>query len=179
MASKNSQMIFNKEDDIRNLHQLLDYDAKHFTAGEILLKRNLPAWIEKAYSIKLKSVLQRYFEIVVKHVELMEHFIAEEEIYSISLQHKIMHAFIEEANDKLAKCSDEEVRDAALLAIVQEINHFKISSYGTAAAFTKELGMDKASEIFWEAEINEKQIDDRLSQLAEHEINNRAKSPAE
>ncbi len=172
-------MNFNKEDHISNLHQLLDYDAKHFTAGEILLKRNLPGWIEKAYAIKLKSVLQRYLEIVQKHVELMEHFIAEEEIYSISLQHKIILAFIEDTNDKLAKCIDEEVRDATLLSCVQAINHFKISAYGTAAAFTKELGMEKPSDIFREVEINEKQIDDRLSQLAEHEINNRAKSPAE
>jgi hypothetical protein len=28
-----------------------------------------------------------------------------------------------------------------------------------------------------EAEVNEKQIDDRLSQLAEHEINIKAKAP--
>lgn len=170
-------MNFNTAEKISNLHQLLDHDARHFTAGEILLKRNLPGWIETSYSITLKSVLQRYLEIVMKHVELMEHFIAEEEIYSISLQHKIMQAFIEETNDKLAMCADKQVKDAALLSCVQAINHFKISAYGTAAAFTKELGMEKASDIFREVEINEKQIDDRLSQLADHEINNRAKSP--
>ena len=33
--------------------------------------------------------------------------------------------------------------------------------------------------IFHKAEINEKQIDDRLSQLAEHEINIKAKAPIE
>jgi len=37
---------------------------------------------------------------------------------------------------------------------------------------------EKAAELFHEAEANEKQIDDRLTQLAEHEINVKAKTPA-
>jgi hypothetical protein len=39
------------------------------------------------------------------------------------------------------------------------------------------LNLEKFASVFHEAEINEKQIDDRLSQLAEHEINARAKAP--
>ena len=39
------------------------------------------------------------------------------------------------------------------------------------------LGMEKQAAIFHEAEINEKQIDDRLSQLAEYEINMKARTP--
>ena len=72
-------------------------------------------------------------------------------------------------------CTDAEVKDACLLACIQAINHFKISMYGTAAAFANALDMEKQAAIFHEAEVNEKQIDDRLSQLAEHEINIRAK----
>jgi len=41
----------------------------------------------------------------------------------------------------------------------------------------KALNMEKPSLIFHEAEVNEKQIDDRLSQLAEFEINFNARSP--
>ena len=37
--------------------------------------------------------------------------------------------------------------------------------------------MENQAVIFHEAEINEKQIDDRLSQLAEFEINVKAKAP--
>jgi ferritin-like metal-binding protein YciE len=88
-----------------------------------------------------------------------------------------MLAFIEDANEKLNNCADQQVIDACLLASIQGINHFKISLYGTAAAFAKELGMEKFASVFHEAEVNEKQIDDRLSQLAEHEINISAKTP--
>ena len=63
--------------------------------------------------------------------------------------------------------------------LCHKFNHFKISTYGTAAAFANALNMEKQASVFHEAEVNEKQIDDRLSQLAEHEINIKAKAPIE
>jgi ferritin-like metal-binding protein YciE len=162
---------------ISTLHNLLDYDARKFTSAEIQLKNSLPEWISKAGSVKLKAVLQKYLEYVKQHVQKMENFFEEESISSLSLTNRIMKAFIEETGEKMSACTDSEVKDACLLACIQSINHFKISTYGTAAAFAKALGMEKPASVFYEAEVSEKQIDDRLSQLAEHEINIKAKAP--
>ena len=107
----------------------------------------------------------------------MEGFFEEEKINSLSLTNRVMRAFIEEAEEKLANCTDTAIKDVCLLACIQAINHFKISTYGTAATFANALDMEKRAAIFHEAEENEKQIDDRLSQLAEHEINIKAKAP--
>jgi ferritin-like metal-binding protein YciE len=162
---------------ITTLHNLLDYDARKFTSAEIQLKKCLPEWIIKAGSLQLKTVLQKYLGFVQQHVQKMEGLFEEEKISSLSLTNRVMGAFIEEVEEKLSNCSDAEVKDACLLAGIQAINHFKISTYGTATAFAKALGMKKQAAIFHEAEVNEKQIDDRLSQLAEHEINIKAKVP--
>ena len=162
---------------ITTLHKLLDYDARKFTSAEIQLKNSLPEWINNAGSLQLKTVLQNYLDFVQKHVQKMDSFFAEEKINSLSLTNRVMRAFIEETEEKLANCTDAEVKDACLLACIQAINHFKISTYGTAAAFANALGMEKQAAIFHEAEVSEKQIDDRLSQLAEHEINIKAKAP--
>jgi ferritin-like metal-binding protein YciE len=162
---------------ITTLHNLLDYDARKFTSAEIQLRNILPEWISKAGSLKLKAVLQKYLDYVKQHVQKMESFFEEENISSLSLTNRVMKAFIEETGEKMSSCTDAEVKDACLLACIQSINHFKISTYGTAAAFAKALGMEKPASVFHEAEVNEKQIDDRLSQLAEHEINSRAKAP--
>ena len=99
-----------------------------------------------------------------------------EKIISVNLTNRIMLAFIAEADEKLAYCKETAISDACLLANIQSINHFKISAYGTAAAFANALNMEKQAALFHEAEINEKKIDDRLSQLAEHEINIDAKT---
>lgn len=162
---------------IATLHNLLDYDTRKFTVAEIQLQKIIPLWIEKASSVKLKTILKKYEEIIRSHVNKLENFFEEENIVYLSVTNRIMHAFIEEGDEKLNVCGDAAVKDACLLAIIQNINHYKISCYGTAAAFANALGMEKTGKLFHEAEVNEKQIDDRLSQLAEHEINPEAKAP--
>ncbi len=162
---------------ITTLHHLMDYDASRFTNAEIRLKKALPEWVKHASSMQFKLVIQKYIDFVDQHIIKMEKFFEEEDLKFLSLNNPIMEALIEDVNEKINFCTDAEVKDACLLAQIQTINHYKISIYGTAAAYANILGMDKAAAVFHEAEINEKQIDDRLSQLAAFEINVSAKDP--
>lgn len=162
---------------ITTLHHLLDHEASKFTSAEIQLSHVLPDWISKARSVKLKTALQKYRDDIDQHLIALENFVEAEKLVSLSLTNHIMQAYIRDTNEKLLQCADAEVADACLLASVQMINHYKISAYGTASAFANALEMDKAAALFHEAEVHEKQIDDRLSQLALYEINLLAKSP--
>ena len=163
---------------ITSLHNLLDSDSSKFTSAEVQLKKKLPEWNNAAVSLKLKAVLHKYLDLTQQHLEKLESFFEEEkEINSLSVNNRIMEAFVDETDEKLQNCADTGVKDACLLACVQAINHFKISTYGTAAAFAKVLGMEKAAALFHEIEVDEKQIDDRLSQLAKFEINAQAIVP--
>ena len=162
---------------LNNLQSLLDYEASRFTATEIHLKNVLHDWIKRAEDMKLKSVLEKYDSMIQEHTQKLEDFFKDEKIMALSLTNRVLNAYIDDINEKLEMCADPALKDACLLAGIQEINHFKLSAYGTAAAFSKTLNMEKYATIFHELEVNEKQIDDRLSQLAEHEINFRAKAP--
>ena len=159
------------------LLSLLDYDAGKFTSAEVQLQANLPRWMDSAGSFQLKGVLEKYLELIDEHIKKLDIFCAEENFTYISLVNRIMHAFIEETDEKLELCTDKQVGDACLLACIQNINHYKVSTYGTAAAFAHDLAMNDAVTIFRDLEIDEKQIDHRLSQLAEREVNNKAKTP--
>jgi ferritin-like metal-binding protein YciE len=156
---------------------LLDYDAGKFISAEAQLQNRLPYWIESAVSYPLKSVLEKYLDLVQEHIKKLDIFCADENFTYISMVNRVIHAFIEETNEKLALCSTTEVKEACLLACIQGINHYKISTYGTAAAFAGDLAMNDAVTIFRDLEIDEKNIDHRLSQLAEHEVNSKAKAP--
>jgi ferritin-like metal-binding protein YciE len=162
---------------IATLQHLLDYDARKFVSAEVQLKINLSTWINGAGSLKLKTVLQKYLDYVSEHIQQMEKFIEDENISSLDIVNRIMRAYLDETNEKLNNCADPEIKDAGLLSSIQGINHFKINMYGTAAAFAKAIGMEKYAGIFHEAEQNEKQIDERLSQLANSEINVHANAP--
>ena len=170
-------METNNNESITNLNNLLNFDTRKFTSSEIQLKNRLPNWISNAGSLKLKTVLQKYYDYILDHLQKLEEIFKEEKINSMALTNHVMEAFIKEVDEKLSNCTDAEIRDACLLSCIQTINHFKISTYGTAAAFALALNKEKQASLFHEAEVNEKQIDDRLSQLAEYEINIKAKAP--
>jgi len=162
---------------IATLQQLLGYETGKYAAAEIELKENLPEWISQASSLQLKTVLQKYGGFVDQHIQSLEGLMQDEKIPSINLSDRVMKAFAEEVNEKMSFCKDTEVRDACLLGCIQVINHYKISVYGTAAAFARTLDLEKTAVAFHEMEVNEKHIDDRLSQLAEYEINKKARAP--
>ena len=90
---------------ITTLHNLLDYDARNFFAAEIQLKKILPEWISLASSVKLKMVLEKYQELVEQHIKMLESFVTEEKINSLTLGNRIMHAFVEEAKHKSETCA--------------------------------------------------------------------------
>lgn len=162
---------------INTLHNLLDYDVSKFISAEVELKNSLPKWILEANSLQLKNVLEKYLEFVRHHLKRIDEFIQEEQIGLLAVSNPLMLAYIKETDERLASCTNAAVKDACLLASIQEINHYKICFYGTGAAFSTMLELEKSAAIFREAEVNEKHIDDRLSQLALYEINKKAKSP--
>jgi ferritin-like metal-binding protein YciE len=177
LYNKNEYAMSENIKPITTLHNLLDYDASKFTSAEIHLRSSLPEWIHQTHSLMLKTVLEKYLHLIKAHIKKMETFFEQEDINALSLNNRIMQAFIDETNEKMLKCTDPEIKDACLLACIQNINHYKISTYGTAAAFANALKMEKHTALFFEAEGNEKQIDNRLSQLAVFEINKKAKAP--
>jgi ferritin-like metal-binding protein YciE len=162
---------------ISNLNDLLQFEYPRFAAFETGLKAALPTWILHAHSLKLKTILQRYLYYAEQHLKQLETLLEEKNSKSTSKKEQAISCMIADTNDKLSVCLDPEVKDACLLASIQEINHYKISMYGTATSFANSLGLKKAAKLFYAAEVSEKQIDKRLSDLAEQEINVRAKAP--
>jgi len=162
---------------ITNLHDLLINDYARYFSFEKSLKQILPNWVLLSHSLKLKTILQRYLYYTEQHLNQLESVSNEIISHYLINRDRTIDYRISSINKRLASCTDPEVRDACLLAAVQELNHQKISMYGTAASFSNMLGDKKAAKIFYAAEVSEKQIDKRLSDLAEQEINLRARTP--
>ena len=159
---------------ITNLHHLLEYEIRHFSGTENQLRGPIHKWISTASSINLKTVLRQYLTTVEEHLSQLEAYSLAEQMLSVTVSSRVMKAMIQDTDDKIKECHDKEVSDACLLASIQQINHIKISLYGTAAAFANELGNEKAASLFHLFEINEKKIDQQLNRLAKKEINPRA-----
>lgn len=162
---------------ISSLRQLLYEDACRMISAEMHLKSSVLGWVSNENSAFLKMLMQDYLDVVEKHIRQLEAFCREEQIAVCILNNRVMSAFIADADDRLSACTCPEVRDVCLLSAIQGINHFKIHVYGTMAAFAGALRLENAGLLFHQAELDEKEMDERLSYLAEHELNRKAAVP--
>lgn len=162
---------------INSLQDLLNLNTAQFSSAEIELKRKLLQWANIASSMQLKMIMKKYINFTSQHLQRMDTFLEQEKILSVGSTNPIMLALIKLIDEKLEACKNPEIKDVCILAGIQSICHFKISSYGTAAAYAKLVGQENFSKVFYESEINEKHIDDELTQLASFEINTNAVAP--
>jgi ferritin-like metal-binding protein YciE len=62
--------------------------------------------------------------------------------------------------------SAENVKDAALIAAAQKIEHYEIASYGCLRTWADLLEMDQASTLLQETLDEEKETDEMLTDIA-------------
>jgi ferritin-like metal-binding protein YciE len=164
---------------ISSLSQLLDQDISRMMSTELLLKNSISGWVSNKNSAALKLLMHDYLDVAEKHIRQLDLFFGKKNTESSDPENRIMQAYIKEADERLSGCTRPEIKDACMSAIVQSIAHLKISLYGTAAAFAAATGLQAAGLLFHQAAQDEKEMDERLSYLAEHELNRKASIPIE
>ena len=85
-----------------------------------------------------------------------------------------MKGLIEEGSEVLGASGDECVKDAALIAAAQRVEHYEISGYGTARTFAQRLGHNQAAQLLQETLDEETATDKKLTALAEQQVNQQA-----
>ena len=78
---------------------------------------------------------------------------------------------LEEGAEIMKEAKDDTVRDAGMLAAAQAVEHYEISRYGTLKAWAEKLGMTDAVGLLDETLQEEKSTDEKLTSLADSEIN--------
>ncbi|WP_260234406.1 DUF892 family protein, partial [Escherichia coli] len=81
-------------------------------------------------------------------------------------------------NEVIESTEKNEVRDAALIAAAQKVEHYEIASYGTLATLAEQLGYRKAAKLLKETLEEEKATDIKLTDLAINNVNKKAENKA-
>jgi ferritin-like metal-binding protein YciE len=82
-----------------------------------------------------------------------------------------MQALINETKKMVAMLTEDDLRDAGLVASVQKLEHYEIAAYGTAAALAGQLDLRDEQKMLHLTLEEERQTDARLTQLAKREVN--------
>jgi ferritin-like metal-binding protein YciE len=156
---------------LKTLEDLLHHELKDLYSAETQLVKALPKMAEAADNEDLRAAFEEHLEQTKTHVERLEE--AGEILGKKLTGHtcKAMKGLIEEGSDLIAEDADPAVKDAGLIGAAQRVEHYEIAGYGTARTLAEQLGKDDIAELLEETLEEEKETDERLTELAESHIN--------
>ncbi len=160
-----SSPTFNNLDDLF-FEQLGDlYDA------EKRLVQALPKMADAAHEPQLRAALQHHLAETQNQVRRLE------EVFRIYGKEpnretcEAMKGLISEGSDIIGADGDPLVKDAAIIAAAQRVEHYEISGYGSVRNFARRLGREDIAKLLQQTLDEEKNADKKLTEVAEQSVN--------
>jgi ferritin-like metal-binding protein YciE len=144
------------------VEQLKDlYDAEH----QII--KALPKMIAETTSSDLKDALTEHLDVTKTQASRLEQIFEALGEKAKAEKCKGMQGVIQEGSDLIQEIKDENVRDAAIIASAQRVEHYEMAGYGTARTYASLLDDENAAQLLQETLDEEKEADSKLTALAE------------
>ncbi|CAN5767051.1 ferritin-like domain-containing protein [soil metagenome] len=148
------------------IHELRDI---HNAEKQIL--QALPKMAKAASHDELRQAFEEHHRVTEEQVRRLETIFDDLGQKATGEKCKGMEGLIEEGEDVLEKDADPDVRDAALIAAAQRVEHYEIAAYGTARTYAKQLGFNNHVELLQRTLDEEGETDKNLTRLAENRVN--------
>jgi ferritin-like metal-binding protein YciE len=152
---------------LADLHEHMLRDAYH---AEKQVNKLLPKLIRAVSDETLKEMLTEDRAHVVERAEALEAGFEAIGKRPRGVPCEAMAGLVEEASEVIDDAEEEAV-NAGVLAAYQAIKHYEITRFGTLAAWSKRLGHGETAARFSAVVSHCKELDERLSELAETEVN--------
>jgi ferritin-like metal-binding protein YciE len=154
-----------------NLETLLVMQLKDLLSAEEQLIKALPKMAEAASSADLKNAFTTHLSETREHKQRLERAFGMLGRSPEAESCEAMQGLIAEGNEIIQAEGDEEVKDAALIAAAQRVEHYEIAGYGCARAFALKLGHKQVAELLDQTIEEEGNADKILSHIAEGWVN--------
>jgi ferritin-like metal-binding protein YciE len=82
-----------------------------------------------------------------------------------------MKGLISEGEEVISAKGDSSVKDAALIAAAQRVEHYEMAGYGSARTFAQRLGLTDVAQLLQTTLNEEGETDKLLTQIAEQHVN--------
>src|ERR1700730_15732302 len=141
-----------------------------FDAEKQIVKA-LPKVAEAVASEELRNALEEHLKQTKQHVSRLEQVFRAIGREAKAKKCEGMKGLLEEGEKVISELDESPVRDAALIGAAQKVEHYEIAGYGTTRTFAQLLGHDEAVELLDETLEEEKEADEKLTDIAESDIN--------
>lgn len=153
---------------MENLHDLYVEQLQDLYDAEQQLIKALPKMAQAATSEELRSGFEEHLEQTKQQAQRLERIFEELGEDAKGEKCKGMEGLIKEGTEVIENNElPAEVKDAALIAAAQRVEHYEIAGYGTVRTYANLLGEDEAAELLEQTLEEEKEADQLLTEAAE------------
>lgn len=156
---------------MQTLEDLFHETLRDIYYAEKKLVKALPKMAKKASSADLSAAFESHLAETEDHVDRLEKIFEMIDKTARGKTCPAIDGLVEEAEEVMKEAKSDTVRDAGALAAAQAVEHYEISRYGTLIAWADKLGMAEAAKLLKQTLKEEKAADEKLSALAQSEIN--------
>jgi ferritin-like metal-binding protein YciE len=150
-----------------SFHELFIEQINDLYSAEEQVSPVLPRIIAVTSSGSLREEFDIYFQELEQHIEHLKVIFQEISSAPKGSVCKAVEGMLEEVEQVIHHGGNSAVKDAALIAILQRIIHYKIAVYGTARTFARHLNYNKNMDLLQRALNEEGEADKKLTRLAE------------
>jgi ferritin-like metal-binding protein YciE len=159
---------------IESLEELLQEELKDIYDAEKQLTKALPKLAKKASSPELKSAFEEHLRQTEQHKERLEQVFEQMAMPVRGKKCEGMKHLISEGEEMIGEAEDDSTCDALMIAAAQKVEHYEIAAYGTLRTWANVLGRNEVAGILEKTLDEEKETDEKLTQIAEGFVNEEA-----
>jgi ferritin-like metal-binding protein YciE len=156
-----------------SLQELYIDELKDLYSAETQMVKALPKMAKAAANDQLRQAFEEHLRQTSEHVSRLEQIF--EQIGEKPNGKKClgMEGLVKEGSEVMKEDYSDQVKDAGIIGAAQRVEHYEIAAYGTVRTFAELLGESEHVSLLEETLNEEKQADEKLTQLAE-EVNTAA-----
>jgi ferritin-like metal-binding protein YciE len=162
-----------------SLHDLYVGELRDLYSAENQIVKALPKMAKAATAQDLRQAFEEHLRQTEGQVQRLEQIFEALDVSPKGKKCKAVEGLIEEGKDLIQEKAEPAVRDAALIAAAQKVEHYEIAGYGCVRTYAQLLGFDDAANLLQQTLDEEGATDKKLTELAESVINVEAAAAAD
>ncbi len=159
---------------IKTMDDLFLHTLKDIYYAERQILKALPKMAKAAQSQELRQAFEQHRTETEGQIERLAQVFDMLGKPARGVKCEAIEGIIDEGQSIMEEVEDPEVRDAAMLASAQAVEHYEITRYGTLISWARQIGRDDAVTLLEQSLEEEKSTDQLLTELAEESLNQEA-----
>jgi len=152
---------------LNNLEDLFVHELHDLYSAEQQITAALPKMANAAGSPELRKAFEEHLSQTRNHLDRLNRIFSMLNVSGEGHKCKGMEGLIKEGEEILQMQGDSTVKDAALIAAAQRVEHYEIAGYGTARTYAEQLNHDDVADMLQDTLDEEGKTDKKLTKLAE------------